>query len=241
MFGGQVIGPSGPFGRVPSAPALRGGSLDLALVPDGALMVQPLAPGTLLKGGRYRLIQRFHALETAERQDGDPPLMIASDTELPNGRVLVQELRLNAARPEDTETARRLVAQRMLTLGRHPGMPKLLDHFSERRRHFLVFELPSGDVLSERLLRTRGPVDEVTAIGYALRILDALAALEQVTPVAVHGNLSPANPDTPRRNRPAARPARAPICIRCAPCCTISSPASPPRRARPRCTSRRGA
>jgi serine/threonine protein kinase len=193
MFGGQVIGPSGPFGRVPSAPALRGGSLDLALVPDGALMVQPLAPGTLLKGGRYRLIQRFHALETAERQDGDPPLMIASDTELPNGRVLVQELRLNAARPEDTETARRLVAQRMLTLGRHPGMPKLLDHFSERRRHFLVFELPSGDVLSERLLRTRGPVDEVTAIGYALRILDALAALEQVTPVAVHGNLSPAN------------------------------------------------
>lgn len=196
LSGGPANGPSGPFapfGRAPSAPALRGGSLDLALVPDGALMVQPLAPGTLLKGGRYRLMQRFHALETAERQDGDPPLMIASDTELPNGRVLVQELPLNAARPEDTETARRLVAQRMLTLGRHPGMPKLLDHFSERRRHFLVFELPSGDVLSERLLRTRGPVDEVTAIGYALRILDALAALEQVTPVAVHGNLSPAN------------------------------------------------
>ncbi len=190
---GPAVVPSTPFGRAPSAPALRGGSLDLALVPDGALMAQPLAPGTLLKGGRYRLIQRFHALETAEQRNGDPPLMIASDTELPNGRVLVQELPLNAARPEDTETARRLVAQRMLTLGRHPGMPKLLDHFSERRRHFLIFELPSGDVLSERLLRTRGPVDEVTAIGYALRILDALAALEQVTPAAVHGNLSPAN------------------------------------------------
>ena len=194
MSGGPTIGPTGPFGRAPSAPALYGGSgLDLALVPDGARMAPPLAPGTLLKGGRYRLMQRFHALETAMPQSGDPPLMIASDAELPSGRVLVQELPLNAARPEDTETARRLVAQRMLTLGRHPGMPKLLDHFSERRRHFLVFELPSGDVLSERLLRTRGSVDEVTAIGYALRILDALAALEQVTPVAVHGNLSPAN------------------------------------------------
>lgn len=167
---------------------------ELQPVGDQSLMqVQALGPGTLLKSGRYRLIQRFHPLELAYAQHDEPPLMIASDTEVANGRVLVQELLLNSVRPEDTDNTRRLVAQRMQKVAQTGNTPKLLDHFGERRRHFLVFELPDGDTLADRLQRARGPLEETVAINFALQALDALASFEQLQPAFIHGNICPAN------------------------------------------------
>lgn len=158
-----------------------------------AMLVQALGPGTLLKSGRYRLIQRFHPPELAYAQHDEPPLMIASDTEVTNGRVLVQELLLNSVRPEDTDNTRRLIAKRMQGLAQTGSMPRLLDHFGERRRHFLVFELPEGDTLAERLQRAHGPLEETAAITLVLQVLDALASFERQHPAFIHGNLCPAN------------------------------------------------
>ncbi len=158
-----------------------------------AMLAQALGPGTLLKSGRYRLIQRFHSLELAYAQHDEPPLMIASDMEVANGRVLVQELLLNSVRPEDTDNTRRLIAQRMQELAQTGSMPRLLDHFGERRRHFLVFELPEGDTLADRLQRAHGPLEETAAITIALQALDALASFERQHPAFIHGNICPAN------------------------------------------------
>lgn len=157
------------------------------------MLAQALGPGTLLKSGRYRLIQRFHPLELAYAQHDEPPLMVASDTELASGRVLVQELLLNSVRPEDTDNTRRLVAQRMQELALAGSMPRLLDHFGERRRHFLVFEMPDGDTLAERLQRAHGPLEETVALNFALQTLDALASFERQHPAFIHGNLCPTN------------------------------------------------
>lgn len=158
-----------------------------------AMLMQPLGPGTLLKSGRYRLMQRFHPLELAYAQHDEPPLMIASDTEHAGARVLVQELLLNSVRPEDTDNTRRVVAQRVQELAQTGSMSRLLDHFGERRRHFLVFEMPDGDTLAERLQRARGPLEETVALNFALQTLGALASFEQQHPAFIHGNICPAN------------------------------------------------
>lgn len=158
----------------------------------GAL-VQALGPGTLLKGGRYRLLQRFYPVSTLEPQGNEPPLMIASDTEFPDLRVLVQELPLHGERPEEAERMRREIAERFQTTARAGGVAPLVDQFSEHRRHFLVFELPSGEPLLVRLQRRGGAMPETTAIGYALQVLDVLENFERERPPFIHGNLSPAN------------------------------------------------
>src|SRR5260221_5703131 len=52
-----------------------------------------LSSGTLLQGGRYRLLWRFRATAAAgPAEESEPPLFVASDTEHPKQRVLVQEL-----------------------------------------------------------------------------------------------------------------------------------------------------
>ncbi|MGZ3678934.1 MAG: protein kinase domain-containing protein [Ktedonobacterales bacterium] len=158
-----------------------------------AMLVQALGPGTLLKSGRYRLVQRFNPLALAYAQHDEPPLMIASDTELGGGRVLVQELLLNSVRPENTDNTRRLIAQRVQELALTGSVPRLLDHFGERRRHFLVFEMPDGDTLAERLQRAHGPLEETVALNFALKTLDALASFERQRPAFIHGNICPAN------------------------------------------------
>ncbi|MGH2516411.1 MAG: protein kinase domain-containing protein, partial [Ktedonobacterales bacterium] len=160
---------------------------------DGMALVQPLGPGTLLKGGRYRLLQRFHAAGVPEPQGNEPPVMLASDTDQPNGRVLIQEVLINGAYPEDAERVRRSIAQRLEVLAHSGGLSPLVDNFTERRRHFLVFELPSGELLSDRLARARGPLDETQAIGYALQLLDVLRRFERERPPFLHGNICPSN------------------------------------------------
>ena len=170
------------------------------MVPQGNALVatphvsgQPgqLSSGTILKGGRYRLLQPFYSSGFAQPPGNEPPLMIASDTELPTGRVLIQEVLLNAIRPEDGENARRAIAQRLLQLRSYSALPRLVDHFSEQWRHFLVFEFPSGDLLADRLQRARGPLPEEQAIRLGLQLLDALEVFEREVPAFIHGNLSP--------------------------------------------------
>lgn len=215
MPGGSVVplmgGLSGPgrqnsdVGGILSSPELNdrfGASSAFALAPvngvqraphgTGAL-VQALGPGTLLKGGRYRLLQRYYPASALEPQGNEPPLMVASDTEFPDQRVLVQELPLNAEWPEDAERVRRTIAERLQTVAHAGGIAPMVDTFSERKRHFLVFELPSGETLLDRLHRSRGPMEETAAIGYALQVLDVLQHFEQERPPFIHGNLSPAN------------------------------------------------
>lgn len=167
----------------PRNPPATGGRPQLALVPT-------LSPGAALKNGRYRIIQRFAG---GSSSDTEPPLMIATDTDLPNERVLVQELPLGGMHPEDAEFIRHGIAERLDSLSQAPGIAHLRDSFVEQRRHFLIFELPSGDRLLDRLRRAHGPLPETTVIGIILQVLDILAMLERSPVPMIHGNITPAN------------------------------------------------
>ncbi len=159
----------------------------------GGSMLDTLAPGSVLKSGRYRLSHQFVASPSLQPQGSEPPLLVANDLELGGERILIQELRLTSVRPEDADSSRRLIAQRFEALGQIAGISKLLDHFAEGRRHFLVFELPTGDSLLDRMQRSKGSLDETAAIAYCMQVLDILARFEQQHPPFVHGSLSPAH------------------------------------------------
>lgn len=162
------------------------------LAPRPSLAMTPaLTPGAALKNGRYRIIQRFASGTSGG--DTEPPLMIATDTELPSERVLVQELPLGGVHPADAEYIRHNIAERLDGLSQAAGIAHLRDNFTEQRRHFLVFELPSGDRLLDRLRRAHGPLPETTVIGIILQTLDVLQTLQSGPIPIIHGNITPAN------------------------------------------------
>ncbi len=161
--------------------------------PPPSALVPALQPGSLLKNGRYRIAQSMHSTTVHTSPAGEPPLMVASDTELGNERVLVQWLPAVVSQPAEMDAWRRACADRFALLGQRVGAPHLIDQFADGGRHFLVYELPSGDLLSDRLQRSRGPLDEKQAIGITLQVLDVLAVYEQQYPAFIHGNICPAN------------------------------------------------
>lgn len=188
-----------PYGMPPNGPLSVPGMPVPALtnsmtIANGRPSLSPtpaLTPGAALKNGRYRIIQRF----TTGTANGDtePPLMIATDTEFANERVLVQELALITLNQEDAEYIRHGIAERLDSLSQVSGIAHLRDSFVEQRRHFLIFELPSGDRLLDRLRRAHGPLPETTVIGIILQVLEVLATLERSPVPIIHGNISPAN------------------------------------------------
>ena len=153
----------------------------------------PTGLGALLKEGRYRIIQPFSAQSGAVQPENEAPLLVAQDTEAPNTEVLIQELRFDGVPAQDAEYARYLTAQRLISLSYLQGYSRLIDSFSDHNRQYLVFEYPSGDLLSDRLRRVRGPLPEATAISIALQLLDVLIGAERERPPFVHGNLCPGN------------------------------------------------
>ncbi|MFI5273769.1 MAG: hypothetical protein ACHQ4H_12115 [Ktedonobacterales bacterium] len=176
--------------------------LDFGSVPSNFSVVGPVRPASgplvpsssgTLKNGRYRILQRMHSNAAALSQGGDPPLLVAGDTEVGNQRVLVQELAPVSASAAEMEAWRRASAERLEMLAQRLGAPRVLDHFADSGRHFLVYELPSGNLLLDRIQRTHGPLDEKLAIGIALQLLDVLDAYEHQYPPFIHGNISPAN------------------------------------------------
>jgi ABC-type branched-subunit amino acid transport system substrate-binding protein len=172
---------------VASTPLAAGNNLGLVPTP----LAGPTGLGALLKDGRYRVVQPFAAQSGAVQPENEAPLLVAQDTEAPNTEVLIQELRFDGAPPEDAEYARYLTAQRLISLSYLPGYSRLVDSFSDHNRQYLVFEYPSGDLLSDRLRRVRGPLPETTAIGIALQLLDVLIGAERERPPFIHGNLCP--------------------------------------------------
>lgn len=149
-----------------------------------------LGTGTLMKGGRYRLLHRFGAPnDTSRRAEPEPPLFLASDTERPSGRVLIQELPVTTMRPDLAEQVLKQVVSRFEQVGTIAGLPTLVDSFTERRRRFLVFAIPPGETLAERLKHTT-TLSQPEVIRLGLNVLDVLAQMERASPPMTHGNIS---------------------------------------------------
>lgn len=82
---------------------------------------------------------------------------------------------------------------RILARLRHPVLPKVSDHFSEKEEQYLVMEYISGDDLSKRLDTAQKPFPLQWVLYWADELLDALSYLHTHEPPIIHRDIKPQN------------------------------------------------
>ncbi|MDQ2715368.1 MAG: protein kinase [Chloroflexota bacterium] len=120
----------------------------------------------------------------------------ATDMQASSLRVIVREVLI----PQDVrETSRsqeqvlNALIQRLRQLGLHPGLPHVLDYFTEQGIAYLVFQNIEGESLSSLLTQQRGALPERMAAEYAWHVCDILSFFASQQPPFIHGSI---NPDT---------------------------------------------
>ncbi|MFL5624461.1 MAG: protein kinase domain-containing protein, partial [Ktedonobacteraceae bacterium] len=148
-----------------------------------------LMPGTLLRGGRYRL------QEMQERQEWLAGVVenmwIAQDAHRGASQVMIRELVLPESGSMVIQSTLRTATMALTSVGRHPHIPTLWDAFSDRGRNFFVFEPVEGESLMSRMRRTGRAMQEQDVIECCLQMTEILELLSQQSPPLAHGLISP--------------------------------------------------
>jgi hypothetical protein len=156
---------------------------------NAAFFEGELAPGTLLRGGRYRL------QELREKQqwlaDACEKSWLAQDAQRGASQVMISEVKLPESNPMIVQSTLRTAMMVLSSIGRYPHIPALWDAFSDRGRHFFVFEPVDGESLMSRMRRTGRALPESEVIECCLQIAEVLDLLAQQTPPVVHGLIRP--------------------------------------------------
>ncbi len=151
--------------------------------------LSPLTPGTLLRGGRYRL------QELQERQEwlegAYECVWLAQDGQRGGAYVLVSELVLPDSASGSVQSMLRTATVALTAAGRHAHVPALGDAFSDQGRNFFVFERIDGESLLSRMRRTGYALAEQEVIECCLQMVEVLEMLTQQSPPLVHGLIRP--------------------------------------------------
>ena len=172
--------PSTPLSSGPSSPVSKNGSH--AELPQ-------LIPGTLLRGGRYRL------RELQGRQDWLEGVFeatwIAQDAQRSGSQVMIRELVTPDSRSMVMQSTLRNATMELTSVGRHAHIPTLWDAFSDQGRNFFVFEPTEGESLATHMRRTGRALPEQDVIACCLQMTEVLEILLQQSPPLVHGLIQP--------------------------------------------------
>ena len=141
----------------------------------------------------YVLHNRYH-IRRVLGQGGMATVYEAHDAVL-NCPCAVKEMMPDpTASPQALAGARdqfRREAQVLATL-RHPGLPRVIDHFQERGHAYLVMDFVEGESLAERLVRLKGrPLPEHLVVGWAEQLLEALEYCHRHN--VIHRDIKPHN------------------------------------------------
>ncbi|TMD47792.1 MAG: hypothetical protein E6I90_04160 [Chloroflexi bacterium] len=173
----------------PQAPANSGQTTTQGGSRASGADTQALLPGTILRGGRYRLY------ELQERQDWLSGVYeatwIAQDAQRGASQVMICELVTPESNSVVVQSILRTATMALTSVGRHPHIPTLWDAFSDRGRNFFVFESVQGESLLNRMRRTGRAMAEQEVIECSLQMTEVLELLAQQSPPMVHGLISP--------------------------------------------------
>lgn len=146
----------------------------------------PLEPGKELQDGRLRIVRQLAF-------GGLSAIYLAQENKL--DLVVLKE----AVVPPSADAQTRAQAEQhlfreadMLSHLDHPNIARVLDHFVEDGRHYLMLEYVNGADLRQ-YVKQNGPVDQKTAIMWGIQILDILQTLHSQQPPILHRDLTPEN------------------------------------------------
>src|SRR5260221_3947664 len=153
-----------------------------------SLTAQTIKRGDVLCQGRYRLIEQ---LVLPENQQGQGTAWLASDAQMPSGRVIIRQVApLDGDAAHKTQVVRS-IGLRLSELAQHPGFPKVLDIFREHNDYFIVLQHGDGETLATVLNRQGGALPERIVAEYGRQLCELLTVLSRQQPPQVHGAISP--------------------------------------------------
>ncbi len=146
----------------------------------------PLEPAKQLQNGRFTVVRQLAF-------GGLSAIYLAQEKQL-DLVVLKEAVVPSSADPQArAEAEQRLVREaEMLSRLQHENIARVMDHFVEESRHYLVLEYINGADLRQ-YVKQNGAINQVTAIKWGLQILDILQALHSQTPPMLHRDLTPEN------------------------------------------------
>ena len=155
-----------------------------------------LSPGSLLQSGRFKVVMHAFSGGLSAVYLAEQSATTVDISGKPQGNVVViKESVIPATTDESTrEKAREMFkreAQLLMKLN-HDRIAKVLDHFVENGRDYLVLEYIPGLTLRQ-YLRRNGPQSEQTVLGWSKQIAEILCYLhERQTPI-IHRDITPDN------------------------------------------------
>ena len=153
--------------------------------------VSPHQEGTVLRD-RYRLTNIVG-------QGGMGSVYRAEDLRLPGRLCAIKEVTPDphlSQELRDQSHQQFLQEASILAQLDHPNLPKVSDFFSDNNRDYLVMDYVPGKDLKQWLDDTRAQnhkLSEITVLGWASQIVDALSYLHRQSPPVVHRDIKPSN------------------------------------------------
>jgi len=156
---------------------------------SSSLEARLLLPGTILHGGRYRLLELRSRQEWA--RGAFEAMWIGQDAQRPGSQVVIWEVVLPEMTSGLVQSKLRAATVTLASAGRHPHIPALWDAFSDQERAFFIFEPIMGESLLARMQRTGRALPEQDVIECCRQIAEVLELLAQQMPPLVHGLIRP--------------------------------------------------
>lgn len=148
-----------------------------------------LAPGMLLRSGRYRL---HEVIEKQRWLAGVyEATWTAEDAQRGGARVTVTEVVIPDTDPMVVHSTLRAATLALSSVGRHSHIPALWDAFSDHGRSFFVFETVEGESILARMRRTGHALSEREVVDCCAQMIDVLELLAQQSPPFAHGLIRP--------------------------------------------------
>lgn len=163
-------------------------SRDVVVASPIGVMVRPLASGDTLRQGRYQIVEQ---VTLPRNQRGQGTAWLANDTQALNRVVMLREIGPSTGESAPREPEIRALAQRLAELGRYPGLPHLVDMFSERGNYYIVLQHIEGKSLAQLVEQQGGALPERLIADYGRQLCEILAVFSTQQPAFIHGAITP--------------------------------------------------
>jgi tRNA A-37 threonylcarbamoyl transferase component Bud32 len=146
----------------------------------------PLEPDHVLRGGELKVVKQIafgglSAIYLAQRNDTD--MVVLKEAVVPASADV--ETRRKAEEMFNREAA-------LLVRLDHANIAKVIDHFVDDARNYLMLEYINGQDLRQ-YVKQNGPQSETTVIEWGIAIAEILTYLHKQNPPIIHRDLTPDN------------------------------------------------